>query len=184
MASAEAVWSSTTQLVVEMNHACLRCISVCIYATSPRRLLLAGIRSSLPCQLAVLSGDPPLERVFAINQPARLLGLETGMSRVQAESFPVVVLRRDRQQEDASFAELMSCAQQFSPRIEIIASPQEETCGATLVLDVSGSERLLGNARQIAKTVRQSVYAMGYEASVAAAHNADAAVLAARGIRA
>ena len=35
--------------------------------------------------LAVLSGNPPLERVFAINQPARRLGLQIGMSRVQAE---------------------------------------------------------------------------------------------------
>jgi protein ImuB len=50
--------------------------------------------------VAVLSGDPPLERVFAMNQQARILGLEPGMSRVQAESFPVVALRRDRQQED------------------------------------------------------------------------------------
>ena len=34
-----------------------------------------------------------------------------GMSRVQAESFPAVaMLRRNRQQEETSFAELMSCA--------------------------------------------------------------------------
>jgi protein ImuB len=132
--------------------------------------------------VAVLSGDPPQECVFAMNQRARLLGLELGMSRVQAESFPVVVLRRDRKREDISFAELTSCAQQFSPRIETIASPQEETCGATLVLDVSGSERLLGSACQIATTLQQSVHALGYESSVAASHNAHAAILAARGL--
>ena len=108
--------------------------------------------------------------------------MEPGMSRMQAESFPAVVLPRNHQQEERSFAELMSCAQRFSPRIEIIASPQEETCGATLVLDVSGSERLLGSALQIATTLRQSLYAAGYEASVATAHNAYAAILAARGI--
>ncbi|MGA3125913.1 MAG: DNA polymerase Y family protein [Candidatus Korobacteraceae bacterium] len=135
--------------------------------------------------VAVLSGDPPLERVFAMNQQARILGLEPGMSRVQAESFPVVALRRDRQQEDRSFAELMSCAERFSPRIESIASPQEESCGATLLLDVSGSERLLGSARQIATALWHSVRRLGYEgyeASVAAGHNACAAILAARGI--
>jgi protein ImuB len=135
-----------------------------------------------PHAVAVLSGDPPLERVFAINQHARLLGLEPGMSRVQAESFPVAVLRRDRQQEDIAFAQLMNCAERFSPRIETIASPEEETCGATFVLDVSGSERLLGSAQQIATTLRLSVRDAGYEASVAAAHNAYAAILAARGI--
>jgi protein ImuB len=133
--------------------------------------------------VAILSRDPPLERVFAMNQQARALGLEPGMSRVQAESFSVEVLRRNRRQEDISFAELMSCVQQFSPRIETIASPQDETCGATLALDVSGSERLLGNARQIATTLQQSLYAMGYEASVTAAHNVYAAILAARGIQ-
>jgi protein ImuB len=133
--------------------------------------------------VAVLRGDPPLEYVFAMNQHAHLLGLELDMSRVQAESFPAVVLRRNRQQEDASFAELMSCAQQFSPRIETIASPEEEKCGATLVLDVSGSERLLGSAQQIATALQQAVRAAGYEASVAASHNAYAAVLAARGMQ-
>jgi protein ImuB len=132
--------------------------------------------------VAVLSGDPPMERVFAMNQPARLLGLEEGMSRVQAESFAIVALHRDRQQEDASFAELMNCAQQFSPRIELIASPQEDHCGTTVVLDVAGSERLLGSPRQIAAAVYESMHNMGFAASVAVSHNAFAAVLAARGI--
>lgn len=136
--------------------------------------------------VAVLSGDPPLERIFAMNPQARILGLALDMSRVQAESFPVVLLRRDRQQEEVAFVELMNCAERFSPRIETIASPQEESCGATLVLDVSGSERLLGSARQIAETLRKSVRGIGndgYEANVAAGHNAYAAVLAARGIQ-
>jgi protein ImuB len=132
--------------------------------------------------LAVLSGDPPLERVFAMNQQACRLGLETGMSRVQAESFSAVLLGRDPQQEHAAFAELMRCAGKFSPRIEPIASPQEETCGATLLLDVSGSERLLGGPRQIATTLRQSLCALAYEASVAVSRNACAALLAARGL--
>ncbi len=132
--------------------------------------------------VAILSGDPPLERTFAINPKARNLGLAPGMSRVQAESFPVVLLRRDPQQEQVAFAELMHCAERFSPRIETIASPQEDSCGATLVLDVSGSERLLGSARQIAEALRESIRGMEYESSVAAGRNACAAVLAARGI--
>ena len=70
--------------------------------------------------IAVLSGDSPLERIFAMNRQARILGLELGMSRVQAESFPVVLLRRDRQQEAMSFAELKHCAERISPRIETL----------------------------------------------------------------
>jgi protein ImuB len=138
--------------------------------------------------LAVLRGDPPLERLFAINQQARILGLKLGMSRVQAESFPVTLLRPDRQQEEQSFAELVRCAEGFSPRIEILASPQQESCGATLVLDISGSRRLLGGGpQQIAEALLQSVRGNGngrydeYAASVAAGHNAYAALLAARG---
>ncbi|SRR6266568_389396 len=131
--------------------------------------------------LAILSGEPPLEKVFAMTRQARQLGMEEGMSRVQAESFSVAVVRRDRQQEESSFAELMQCTQRFSPSVESISSPQEERCGATLVLDVTGSERLLGSAAQIGATLWHSVCAYGYEASVASAHRASAALLAARG---
>jgi protein ImuB len=131
--------------------------------------------------LAVLSGEPPLERVFAMTRQARQLGMEEGMSRVQAESFSVTVVRRNRRQEESSFAELMQCTQRFSPRVESISSPQEERCGATLVLDVTGSERLLGSAAQIGATLWNEVCAYGYEASVASAQRASAALLAARG---
>jgi protein ImuB len=132
--------------------------------------------------VAVLSGDPPLERVFGMNREARRLEVMAGMSRVQMESFAVVGMRRDREQEDAAFAELCGCAQSFSPRIECIAWPDEESCGATLMLDVSGCDRLLGGAEKIAGSARQHLAAVGYEANVAAAHNAYVAVLAARGI--
>ena len=132
--------------------------------------------------LAILSGDPPLDRVFAINRQARQLGLGIGMSRIQAESFPTALLRRDRRQEHVAFAELIGCAGKFSPRIERIAAPQEESCGATLLLDVSGSERLLGDPQQIATALRQSLYAAEFEAGVAVSHHACTALLAARGL--
>lgn len=132
--------------------------------------------------LGVLSGVPPLEFVFGLNQRAREQGLEMGMSRVQAESFPkMTVLRRDRAQEDTSFAELMHCASRFSPRVQAFASPEELSSGATLILDVANSERLLGTTKQVAEALLSELRAMGYEASIAASRNAYAAVLAARG---
>jgi protein ImuB len=134
------------------------------------------------CAIGILNGDPPLERIFAMNGAARQHGLGAGMSRVQAESFPILLLRRDRSQENAAFAELIHCAKQFSPRIEAIASPLEDRCGATLVLDISGSERLLGSAQEIAARVRHAVRAIGYESSVVASHNASTALLVARGL--
>jgi protein ImuB len=132
--------------------------------------------------VAVLGGEAPLEKVFAMSSKARELGVKASMSRVQAESFAVELLRRDRYQEEQAFAELLGCAQQFSPRVETIASPREESCGATLVLDISGSERLLGSPHQIASALRQSACALGYESNVASAHNACSALMAARGI--
>lgn len=65
--------------------------------------------------LAILSGTPPLERVFAMNAAARQQGTELGMSRVQAESFSLTLLRRNRECEDSAFAELVSSAERFSP---------------------------------------------------------------------
>jgi len=176
------------------------CLHLCDFAAQALAVALVAPRAGStltghPRAVAVLAGAPPLERVFAMNQEARRLGLVPGMSRLQAESFPVLVLRRDRQLEDISFAELMGCAGRFSPRVETIAAPREESCGATLLLDVSGSERLLGSAQQIAVSLHRAVSglgcessgyefnaAAGYEASVAAAHNACAALLAARGL--
>lgn len=131
--------------------------------------------------LAILSGEPPLEKVFAMTRQARKLGMEEGMSRVQAESFSAAVVRRDRHQEERSFNELMQCTQRVSPRVESISSPQEARCGATLMLDVTGSERLLGSAAQIGATLWRSICAYGYEASVTSARRASVALLTARG---
>lgn len=136
--------------------------------------------------VAVLDGTPPLETVFALNQRARNLGLESGMTRLQAESFgSATVLARGKQHEDSAFTLLLQCAERFSPRIEVLASPSqtmgEKDSGATLVLDVSASERLLGTPGQIAATLQRNVQVAGLEPSIATSRNAPTAVLAARG---
>jgi protein ImuB len=132
--------------------------------------------------VAILDGASPLETVFALNERARSLGLEFGMARLQAESFSgVAVAKRVKHEEDSAFLMLLQCAERFSPRIEVLASPGERTSGATLVLDVSGSERLLGTPQQIADALRRKVNAAGLEPSITTSRNANAAVLAARG---
>jgi protein ImuB len=132
--------------------------------------------------VAILDGDPPLETVFALNQRARILGLESGMSRLQAESFDgVSVSARIKQREDSAFLIFMKSAERFSPRIEVMASPTESISGAALILDASGSERLFGTPAQIAAALRREVDAAGFEPSIATSCNAYAAVLAARG---
>ena len=86
-----------------------------------------------------------------------------------------------KQREDSAFLIFMKSAERFSPRIEVLASPAESTSGATLILDVSGSERLFGAPAQIAAALRWEVEAEGFEPNIATSANAHAAVLAARG---
>lgn len=134
--------------------------------------------------LLILAGVPPLEYVFGLNDAARQQGVTMGMSRVQAESFErVTILGRERAQEDDAFTELITLADRFSSRVQAIAAPEEQFSAATLILDVSNSERLLGTAGRIAHSLLAEVERAGYEASAAAAHNAYAAVLAARGLK-
>ncbi len=133
--------------------------------------------------VAILSGKPPLEYVFARNESARSLGLELGMSRLQAESFAdMAILRRGLAQEELAFEALMECAKRFSPKIEVLTFPAQEISGATLVLDVSASERLFGSAEQIARSLSRRVQGAGYKTNIAVSRNAYAAVLAARGL--
>jgi protein ImuB len=134
--------------------------------------------------VVILDGDPPLETIFALNDRSRSLGLEAGMSRLQAESFDGLALcPRVREQEESAFTTIMKCGEKFSPRIEVLASPEESSSGATLVLDVSASERLLGTPEQVAILLRRNIDIAGVEVSIATSSNAYAAILAARGFR-
>ena len=115
-----------------------------------------------------------------MNRSAREKGLEAGMSRIQAESFAeLTIVRREREQEDRAFAEVLGCAQRFSPRVQAIESPQESSDGAALLLDISNSERLFGSARRIAETLLREIRRLGYEANIAVSGNAHTAMLAA-----
>ena len=137
-----------------------------------------------PKPVVILSGQPPLESVFGLSLLARQLGVETGMRRIQAESFPgVILLRRDRALEDDAFAALVDAADRFSPRVQLLAAPDVVSSRATLMLDISASEKLLGSPRQIAATLARQVHLLGFGASVAVASEASAALLAARGHR-
>lgn len=156
---------------------------LCLHVRDFAAQTLARLRPDLRKRpVAILDGDPPLETVFALNDRACNLGLVLGMSRLQAESFDgISVSSRLKQQEDSAFLILMHCAERISPRIEVLASPQENSSGATLILDISASERLFGPPEQIAMTLRRNMDAAGFGVSIATSGNAYAAVLAARG---
>jgi len=72
--------------------------------------------------VAILAGAPPLTKVFAVNREARNLGVETGMTKVQAEAsreflaMAVPLLRSD------GVCALLD-ARDDSPRVEDGAKP-------------------------------------------------------------
>src|SRR5215475_11706609 len=125
--------------------------------------------------VAVLEGKPPLQKVFAVNEKARRVGIEPGMTKIQLEPFTEIVLRpRSALQETAAHAALLDCAQSFSPRVE-------DTAPDTVILDLSGLESLFGALPKIARDIARRTSDLGLEANVATASNPDAARFAARG---
>lgn len=139
--------------------------------------------------VAVLEGKPPLTRVVALNEKARLMAMEAGMTKLQAAVFAeadnvpqsgttsryMAVLRpRSPEQESAAHGALLDIAHAFSPRVE-------DTAPDTLLLDLAGLERLYGSPATMGGTLKSRVGAVGMESSIAIAANPNAALHAARG---
>jgi protein ImuB len=127
------------------------------------------------CPVAVLSGRPPLEKVMALNERARQLGVDIGATKSQLEAWENLMLRaRSESQEASAHAALLDCAQAFSPEVE-------DTSPGTALLNLAGLAPLLGTLPKIARDLAQRVRQMGLNANIAVASNPDAALLAARG---
>jgi protein ImuB len=125
--------------------------------------------------LAIFEGRPPLEKLFAVNESARRMGITPGMTKAQAELCSELMLRpRSPLQESVTHAALLDCAQSFSPCVEDAAAD-------TVILDLAGMESLFGSLPAIARTLFHRATELGLDGSVAVASNPDAAQLAARG---
>src|SRR5581483_767798 len=125
--------------------------------------------------LAVVEGKPPLQKVFALNEQARAVGVAAGMTKVQLEACSGVVLRmRSPVQEETAHAALLDCAQSFSPRVE-------DTSANTMLIDLAGMESIFGPLSKIARDIARRTSDLGIEANVAVAANPETAALAARG---
>jgi len=150
-----------------------------------------GTRTALNrLPIAVLDGPANLPRVFATNSAARRAGIQTGMTKLQAEICPGIELRKRSlaEEESAQFV-LLDCAAKFSPRVE-------STAPGAAILDLAGTEKLFGpllpqNAqtrRVLGTPLPRAVHAMtakaaeaGFDVRIAIAANPDTAFLAARG---
>jgi protein ImuB len=141
----------------------------------PAQAIIRSEPALRACPVAVLSGRPPLQKVMAINERARQLGVDTGATKSQLEAWENLVLRaRSESQEASAHAALLDCAQSFSPEVE-------DTAPGTALLNLDGLAPLLGPLPKIARDMAQRVMQMGLEANIALASNPDAALLAARG---
>jgi len=126
---------------------------------------------------ALLDGEPPTDTVHAANKAARSIGVEVGMTRLQAETFPeVACLRRVIAHESSAHTALHTVACMFSPRIE-----QVDAHPGTYALDIGGMDTLFGDSLQLANKLRQSIMAAGFIANVAVAQNLYAAACLAYG---
>ena len=124
--------------------------------------------------VAVIDGSPPLVHVIAINATARKLGLEIGMTKTEAESCPGLLIReRSLALEASAHAALVDCVARFSPRCEDVSVD-------TIVIDLSGLEKLMGTPLQIAQSIREQANALSLYVNVGVASNIDSAMHAAR----
>jgi protein ImuB len=127
------------------------------------------------CPVVVLTGRPPLEKVMALNEQARQLGVEVDATKPQLEAWENLVLRpHSESQETSAHATLLDCAQSFSPEVE-------DTSRGIVLLNLAGLAPLLGPQPKIARDLMQRISQFGLEANIAVASNPDAALLAARG---
>src|ERR1051326_6895531 len=92
--------------------------------------------------LALIDGPGSLLKVVACNAPARNAGVLVGMTKLQAEACHVMVSNRVQEQEDTAQATLIECGYAFSPWVEA-------TQPGTVIIDLSGTERLLGDCKTI-----------------------------------
>ena len=130
----------------------------------------------------ILAGAAPLTKVFATNQAARALGVEVGMTKLQAESCCGYAWRwRSSSQEATTQAALLDCAWTISPRVEEGSNFHEDNLPGTVVLDIAGCEKLFGSHAKIAEDLKRVAAEVGLESNVSIAENPEAAVCAARG---
>src|SRR5215471_3981156 len=134
-------------------------------------------REPTPGPVALLDGPESLLKVVACNDLARNAGIDIGMTKLEAEVCPGVALRkRVIEDEESAQAALLDCGYSFSPRVE-------STCPGTIIADLTGSERLLGDGRNIGPLLLDRAEACNLKANVGIAANPDAALCAARGFR-
>lgn len=125
--------------------------------------------------IVVLDGPSNLLKVVALNDAARTMGIKAGMTKLQVEALGGITLRnRSIANEESAQYALLDCAATFSPRIE-------STAPGTVILDLSGTEKLFGSPEKTSCKIAVAARQIGFHLRIAIAANPDTATYAARG---
>jgi protein ImuB len=145
----------------------------CVHAAEFPAQALLRLRPDWKAEpVVVLEGGAPQEFVCAMNRNAQRKGASIGMTRLDVEGIGELrLLVRSRESEAAARAVMLECAARFSPRIEDAG----KGTACSLVLDITGTERLFGPPAQLAERLRAALAATGFRASIAVSANYDAA---------
>jgi protein ImuB len=151
----------------------------CLYAKEFPAQAVLRLRPELRERpVVVVEGEPPLQTVCSFNANARYLGIVRGMTRVELDIFSsLIVLPRSRMEEVSTHAVMLECAGAFSPRLE----DRSDGCTFLCVIDIAGTEKLLGPPEVLARELLRRVQVLGVSASVAISGNFYAALSYVRG---
>jgi protein ImuB len=155
--------------------------------------------------VTVLTGKAPIVRVIALNERARRMGMEIGMTRLQAGVFAEEEKTIERkaasrqkgcsdvlheQRTPGATAAVLrprSLEQEKSAHAALLDvafgfSPRvEDTANDRVLLDLSGLERLYGSALSMARALAERVATAGLDGNIAVAPSPDSAMHAACG---
>ena len=149
-------------------HALYACISVREFPAQAMLRLRPELRAE---SCAILDGTPPLESVRSMNARARRIGIATGMTRVEAETFAVTLLTRSMNEEQSARSALLACAARFTPRVQECGRGSTYLC----VLDIAGTGQLFGPPAKLAASLLEALRSVGLTAAMAVASNFHAA---------
>ncbi|WP_433965116.1 DNA polymerase Y family protein [Tunturiibacter gelidiferens] len=152
----------------------------CLYAKEFPAQAMLRLRPQLRERpFAVMKGEAPLQQVCSLNSKARTLGVAHGMTKVEIDTFPSVsVLPRSQAEEHAARTAMLECAGSFSPRLE----DRSDDTSLLLVIDIAGTERLLGSPSKMGTTLLQQAKSLGITARLAIASNFHSSICLARGM--
>jgi protein ImuB len=140
-------------------------------------ILLRGERNRTPPAVAAVTGEPPNQFVYAVNQPARQGGIQPGMPLAEAQarySFSgqpnrLRIEKRDPEAEQLAQQELLQAALNASPNVE-------DAAPGLIILDFTG----LPNPHHSAAQLSYRSEKLGFEPNVAVSRNRFVALCAAR----